>query len=204
VGDRLIVDGIVRDVTESRRGEEALRAALAEAERANELLEAARAEADRRSRVDALTGVFNRRHFGIALAAETERARRDGHGVAIAVLDVDHFKQVNDRHGHQTGDEVLVAVARRLQDAVRPYDTVARWGGEEFVVLFPGIENETELREAAERLCNAVKATPIAAGSGTGRGDGVRRRRARRPRHVRDRHDRRRRPRALRRQARGP
>ena len=164
LGDRLLVDGIVRDVTESHRKEEQLRAALAEAEKANELLEAARAEADRRSRVDALTGVFNRRHFGIALAAETERARRDGLGVGIALVDVDHFKLVNDRHGHQTGDRVLMEVARRLQEAVRPYDTVARWGGEEFVVLLPGVEDDVELRLATERLRAAVKATPIVDG----------------------------------------
>ena len=161
VGNRMLVDGIVRDVTESRRHEEQLRAALAEAEQANQQLEAARAEADRRSRVDALTGVFNRRHFGIALAAETERARREGQGLGIVLLDVDHFKQVNDQYGHQTGDRVLIEVARRLQEAVRPYDTVARWGGEEFVVLLPGVEDDGELRLAAEQLREAVKATPI-------------------------------------------
>jgi len=164
VGDRMIVDGIVRDVTESRRHQERLRQALCDAEKANELLEAARAAADRHSRVDALTGVFNRRHFGMALAAEAERARREDLGIGIALLDIDHFKQVNDRHGHQVGDLVLIEVARRLQHALRPYDTLARWGGEEFVVLLPEVENDDELRRATERLHEAVKATPIVAG----------------------------------------
>jgi diguanylate cyclase (GGDEF)-like protein/PAS domain S-box-containing protein len=164
VGERMIVDGIVRDVTERRRHEERLRQALSDAEKANELLEVARAEADRRSRVDALTGVFNRRHFGMALAAEIERARRKDLGVGIALLDIDHFKQVNDRHGHGAGDLVLGEVARRLRRAVRPYDTLARWGGEEFIVLLPGVENDDELRLATERLREAVKASPIVAG----------------------------------------
>ena len=125
-----------------------------------------RAEAVRRlewlSSVDALTELFNRRHF-----SEVLRARLAGSaaGAAIALVDVDHFKRINDTYGHQTGDVVLREIARRLKDATRPCDVTSRWGGEEFCVLLDEIVDEGELERLAERLRAAVSASPIAIGA---------------------------------------
>jgi diguanylate cyclase (GGDEF)-like protein len=87
--------------------------------------------------LDPLTGLNNRSHFE-ALAAHTlARAHRDGTPVALLLCDVDHFKRVNDQHGHAAGDEVLVAMARTLSQNLREGDVLARWGGEEFLALMP-------------------------------------------------------------------
>jgi diguanylate cyclase (GGDEF)-like protein len=110
---------------------------------------------------DALTGLANRRVFDRALAAEAGRHERYGHPLCVIAIDIDHFKAVNDRCGHDAGDAVLRAVARTLKRGVRDVDTVARFGGEEFIVLLP----ETGLDagfEVAERLRMAVAASRIA------------------------------------------
>jgi len=86
---------------------------------------------------DPLTGLANHRTFHSALATEAERARRHGRSLAVAVIDVDHFKAVNDLHGHMAGDRVLVEVARRLSGASRSGDILARVGGEEFAWIIP-------------------------------------------------------------------
>jgi len=100
---------------------------------------------DKVSRTDELTGLANRRHGSQRLKEEIARTVRYGHGLAVCLLDVDHFKKVNDSHGHQAGDEVLVEVARRLRAVTRDSDCVIRWGGEEFLVVFP----ETDVPEAS-------------------------------------------------------
>ena len=100
------------------------------------------------SNADALTGAFNRRFFDDYFAAEMERVTRFRGSVAIAMIDVDHFKQFNDRFGHAAGDVALRRVARSLQLAVRRSDLVARYGGEEFVVLF----REATLEQAVEQV----------------------------------------------------
>ena len=82
-------------------------------------------------------------------------------GAAIALVDVDHFKRINDTHGHQIGDVVLREIARRLKDATRPCDVTSRWGGEEFCVLLDEIVDEHELTRLVDRLRSAVSATPI-------------------------------------------
>ncbi len=142
----VIAEGILADVTAER---EALLA-----------LEAARQEADRLARVDPLTGAFNRRHFSEALESELARAGRQGTGTGLLAVDIDHFKVLNDLHGHAVGDEVLVHVAGRIADALRGYDTLARWGGEEFVVLLPGFSARDDLLSAGERVREAVEDTP--------------------------------------------
>ncbi len=100
------------------------------------------------SNADALTGVFNRRFFDDYFASEIERAVRFRSSVAVAMIDVDHFKQFNDRFGHAAGDIALRRVARALQLSVRRSDLVARYGGEEFVALFRG----ATLDQAMERV----------------------------------------------------
>jgi diguanylate cyclase (GGDEF)-like protein len=103
-----------------------------------EQLERARAEAARLASTDLLTGVLNRRRFIELSERELERAQRANTAVSIILLDIDDFKQVNDRHGHHAGDdEVLKAVAQACSTALRPSDHFGRWGGEEFVVLLP-------------------------------------------------------------------
>jgi diguanylate cyclase (GGDEF)-like protein len=86
---------------------------------------------------DALTGLANRRSFELALAREIDRVARAGEPALLLALDIDHFKQVNDTHGHASGDLVLKAVSRALLDCVRPMDMVARIGGEEFAIVMP-------------------------------------------------------------------
>ncbi len=86
---------------------------------------------------DALTGLANRRQFELALARELDRVARSGEPALLLMLDIDHFKRVNDTHGHAAGDEVIRAVATALAESVRPMDLVARIGGEEFAVILP-------------------------------------------------------------------
>ena len=107
---------------------------------------------------DPLTGAGNRRRAGRALAAALARAERTGSTVAALALDLDHFKQVNDNLGHQTGDDVLQAFTAMLTQHTRAYDTVARMGGEEFTILCPGLD-VVEARAIADRI---VAATPDA------------------------------------------
>ncbi|MEV0898536.1 GGDEF domain-containing protein [Actinoplanes sp. NPDC049802] len=120
--------------------------------------------AQRRAAVtDSLTGLHTRRHFTQALAVECRRAARAGHGVGLLVIDVDHFKKVNDGYGHPAGDQVLREVARRLATASRAGGVVARYGGEEFVVLAPHT-GPGDLHALAERLRTEVAGLPVDAG----------------------------------------
>ena len=122
---------------------------------------AARDEIERRSRTDALTDLYNRRHVVDSLMGELERSRRDGRVPGVLMLDLDHFKSVNDHYRHEGGDAVLRAVARRLRSAVRSYDVVGRWGGEEFIVVVPGVTSGKALRRIAESIRAAVGKSPI-------------------------------------------
>ncbi|MEU8816572.1 GGDEF domain-containing protein [Actinoplanes sp. NPDC048796] len=110
---------------------------------------------------DALTGLRSRRFFEQSLRSESSRAARHDADLSMLLLDIDHFKTVNDTYGHAGGDRVLVEVADRLHAAVRPGDLVARYGGEEFAVLLPGA-GPAEAADIADRLRRAIAATPIA------------------------------------------
>jgi diguanylate cyclase (GGDEF)-like protein len=117
-------------------------------------------EYKRNAMVDALTGLYNRRWLEEALPRFVNRFTRSQQSLALLMLDIDHFKRVNDEHGHPAGDAVLVALAHTLRAAVRPTDHLARYGGEEFAVILP----ETGPRAAygvAERLRSAVKLAAI-------------------------------------------
>jgi diguanylate cyclase (GGDEF)-like protein len=105
---------------------------------------------------DALTGLPNRRAFEEAVQLRLTSARKQDRLIALAIFDVDHFKQVNDVHGHDAGDAVLRHLGRVAQQAVRPLDFVARVGGEEFAVIFD-VEDAAELVTAANRMRLAIE-----------------------------------------------
>ncbi len=113
--------------------------------------------------VDDLTGVSNKRHFQERLAAEIRRARHDGTGLSLLLLDIDHFKNYNDTNGHVAGDDVLKKMGQILRSAVREDDVVARYGGEEFVVLYPGATKALAYR-LAQSLRRAVESHPFPGG----------------------------------------
>ncbi len=115
----------------------------------------------RDSITDGLTGLFVRRHFVTRLSEEFARSGRHVQPLSLILLDIDHFKRVNDRWGHQTGDRVLRGVARELLKATRLSDLVARYGGEEFAVILPATPEENA-HMVAERLRGAIAARPVA------------------------------------------
>jgi diguanylate cyclase (GGDEF)-like protein len=135
-----------------REKNEALTRADEEKARLLEQLREQAAELERQTREDALTGIFNRRHLDTVLATEWERAVRFGRALTVAMLDVDHFKNVNDRFSHAVGDAVLRTVARILRENTRGVDAVARYGGEEFCLVLV----ETDVEEGA-RLCDRLR-----------------------------------------------
>ena len=113
------------------------------------------------SQRDPLTGLANQRHFRSVLLREIEIVARSGNSALLLMLDIDHFKQVNDTHGHLAGDKVLQAVARCISACVRPQDTVARYGGEEFAIVMP--DCQAAYGEAvAERIRQSIAALTIA------------------------------------------
>lgn len=111
------------------------------------------------ARTDALTGLANRRAFDEAAQREIRRALRYGTPLALVLTDIDHFKTINDAHGHSVGDQVLVDFSRTLLLSVRDVDLVGRWGGEEFVILMPGTDLD-EATQAAERMRLAIAGVP--------------------------------------------
>jgi diguanylate cyclase (GGDEF)-like protein/PAS domain S-box-containing protein len=133
---------VIRDATRRRRREEELEA---------------------KAYTDALTGVGNRRYFDEVAPREADRAARLRDSVCLVTLDVDHFKRVNDTHGHAAGDAVLAAVARAVRDAAREVDVVARIGGEEFAVLLPSTD-AGGARAAADRIRLAVEQLVVRTG----------------------------------------
>lgn len=122
-------------------------------------------EVNQRIHTDSLTGVFNRAYFDTQFTLELERARRSQIPLTLIIADIDHFKAVNDRHGHQAGDAVLVTVARRLQDELRRIDHVCRIGGEEFALILPDT-SEPAAREVMRRLLAEAFVTTCASAGG--------------------------------------
>jgi len=123
-GEPLSTRAIFRDVTERRRYEE---------------------ELARMARRDPLTGALNRYALDELLEQETKRSRRYAHSIGFLMIDVNRFKEINDRFGHAMGDKVLQAIAIVIQDSVREADIVVRYGGDEFLVILPETNGETDV-----------------------------------------------------------
>lgn len=106
------------------------------------------------SNIDLLTGVANRKKFEQELRTETSRSDRYGHALSLAMFDIDHFKSINDTHGHEIGDRVLKNLASFVGENIREIDFFGRWGGEEFVLIFPdvGLEGAVGCAEKLRRL----------------------------------------------------
>jgi diguanylate cyclase (GGDEF)-like protein len=149
--------------------------ALAAKEEVNLMLEATQRELEARQRElttlnvllgtqavhDELTGLHNRRHFRAALDEVVAQARQDGSNVSLLLLDLDHFKTINDQHGHDVGDEVLKRVGATLLEAVRAGDSVCRYGGEEFAVILPNTSVD-QACALGERIREAVAQLDVA------------------------------------------
>jgi two-component system cell cycle response regulator len=146
------LDYLVKGEISSRTLERSLRYAL----KLGDTLEALRKLATH----DQLTSLLNRREFDRILAEERERSRRFGHPFALVLVDIDHFKSVNDTYGHPAGDAVLQEVAIRLTRGLRDVDRAARFGGEEFALIIMQGDRKVAL-EAAQRACAAVQSSPI-------------------------------------------
>jgi diguanylate cyclase (GGDEF)-like protein len=114
---------------------------------------------------DGLTGLWNHAAILERLAEELNRAARQMGSLGVILLDVDYFKQINDSYGHSVGDQVLKATARRMTFAVRSYDMVGRYGGDEFLIVAPGCDHQTTV-QLAERVCAEVTAAPVMVSNG--------------------------------------
>jgi diguanylate cyclase (GGDEF)-like protein len=118
-----------------------------------------------RSQYDALTGLPNRNMLEAGLESAIAKARKDGTMVAVVFVDLDGFKRINDEYGHKVGDVCLQRVARCLQSAVRRNDIVARWGGDEFMAIAPGLRSRFEAEQTGKRLLDAVRTMPALDGA---------------------------------------
>ncbi|MBK7794726.1 MAG: GGDEF domain-containing protein [Betaproteobacteria bacterium] len=138
----------IRDIGTRLAAENALRDANARLSQQLADIEVLQASLREQAIRDGLTGLFNRRFLEETCTRELARAQREGYPVALAMFDLDLFKRINDSYGHAAGDEVIIALARLLQKHARSSDTACRFGGEEFVLLLPGVD----LATAAERV----------------------------------------------------
>jgi two-component system cell cycle response regulator len=122
-----------------------------------------REELSRQALFDPVTQTMNRRGGFLAMQRELDRSRRTGNAVAVVLCDLDHFKAVNDEHGHLAGDEVLRAAAARIAKVIRPYDSLSRYGGEEFLVVLPGCTADFAVA-ITERCRQRLESTPVEVG----------------------------------------
>jgi len=156
--------GITRDVTERKRAEHALREANLQLEAQLHRIQELHAQLRERAIRDDLTGVHSRRHFIEVAERELQRARADGSTLALVMIDIDHFKAINDQHGHPTGDAALQAVGSMLRATTRAGDLPCRLGGEEFAVLMTRTDHAGAIHQAEQWRRTLAEMTILADG----------------------------------------
>jgi diguanylate cyclase len=162
---RLVISYLVIENDRMRARSANLQAGLEQSQRQIESLKSNLVAVEAQGLSDPLTGLKNRRSFDVVLASQVVAARASGEPLSLILADIDHFKEINDRHGHAVGDEVLVALAKRCKSRLREIDACGRLGGEEFVVLLPETGAEGA-RATAERLRCEVGGSPVATSDG--------------------------------------
>lgn len=155
-----------QDISARVRADEELRLAKGAVDAANKELRAALEREQRAARTDELTGAHNRRHFFDVAGQLFDVARRYGQPLSLILLDIDHFKEINDRHGHQAGDRMLQQVVVATWQHLRAADVFARYGGEEFIVLLPD-STAQQAAFVAERMREGVRSRDFDVGTGT-------------------------------------
>jgi len=153
-------EGVLADITERKRAELALLETSAALAKANAALKAANEKLTELAATDRLTGIFNRLTFETKADEAIDRGARYGESVSLILCDVDHFKRINDQFGHVVGDRVLVEYAQRIRSHLRAVDVLARWGGEEFVVMMPHC-SLADAHRLAEKLRALIAESPF-------------------------------------------
>ncbi len=150
-----VVQCVMRDQTELKSREREAMLAHNALKQSNHELQVALEQLQLAASTDQLTSAWNRRFFNRVLSTERARAARTGHPLTLILIDIDHFKAINDAHGHLMGDQVLIEMAALLQESLRATDYLIRWGGEEFAILTPELD-EANGAQLAERLRDKV------------------------------------------------
>lgn len=153
----------LRDAREQlRQGKLARRAANEALQQQLDKIHGLQAQLSEQANRDPLTGLYNRRYLDTTLRRELARCERDGQPLSLILIDVDHFKQVNDSHGHQAGDAVLIKLATLLQEQARSADVACRYGGEEFLLLLPNMSADAALDRAEQWRTAFAESTVLA------------------------------------------
>lgn len=167
LGDPLVMEGMMDQAAETlaMRSLESIKQ-TAELNEVAEELEARTRELENQAQRDSLTGLYNRGYFDFTLGKEFDAAKRHGWPIALLFVDLDHFKSINDTHGHQAGDEVIRGAATLLRHNVRGTDVLARYGGEEFVIILPGT-GANVASTVYERILKSFRETTVRTDTGS-------------------------------------
>ncbi|MCB1955866.1 MAG: diguanylate cyclase [Rhodocyclaceae bacterium] len=158
---QIVAVGLIgMEITPEQRDSAAAERALKEAQLVNAQLRGAIFALEELASTDRLTNAWNRRRYEETIEGEIHRSARYGHPLSMLLIDVDHFKRINDLHGHQEGDRVLVQVSTLVRSIMRKSDSLTRWGGEEFIVLMPNT-GLGRAQATAQRICDTVAAHPL-------------------------------------------